>query len=240
MTLNFASFFHCIYCSWSPQAENLNWAEVRRLPLHLCPAASVLQQMAASSHLEPFDQLFVPSRCQVQIGCHTDNLSHARELKRAPVVTRTCDIACQKQSVSCLWGGLIYIVVPAKSVLGKVPIVVEGAVRAPFFKLGRFVHFGAFLLSAAHRHPVTERKHRPVLGSALEMPATWQEVGEGAVTSGQSLSKTRFCEGRSCRFRCKRCWRRQADLCHDKACPVLCLPCCAPIWPCPVPTANLC
>ncbi|XP_009990673.1 PREDICTED: protein FAM115A, partial [Tauraco erythrolophus] len=72
----------------------------------------------------------------VQIGCHTDNLSHAAELKRAPVVIRTCDIACQKQSVSCLWGGLIYIVVPAKSVLGKVPITVEGAVRAPFFKLG--------------------------------------------------------------------------------------------------------
>ncbi|NWH56449.1 TCAF2 factor, partial [Geococcyx californianus] len=73
---------------------------------------------------------------KVQIGCHTDDLSHAKELKRAPVVIRSCDIACQKQSVSCLWGGLIYILVPAKSVLGKVPITVEGAVRAPFFKLG--------------------------------------------------------------------------------------------------------
>ncbi|XP_064500818.1 TRPM8 channel-associated factor 2 isoform X1 [Pseudopipra pipra] len=80
--------------------------------------------------------LVVGAGLKVQIGCHTDDLSNAKELKRAPVVIRTCDVACQKQSISCLWGGLIYIIVPAKSVLGKVPITVEGAVRAPFFKLG--------------------------------------------------------------------------------------------------------
>lgn len=90
---------------------------------------------------------------QVQVGCHTDDLSQAKELKRAPVVIRTCDVACQKQSVSCLWGGLIYIIVPAKSVLGNVSITVEGAVRAPFFKLGRFVYLGAFCLRAAHSCP---------------------------------------------------------------------------------------
>ncbi|NXL90448.1 TCAF2 factor, partial [Alectura lathami] len=73
---------------------------------------------------------------QVQIGCHADDLSHATELKRAPVVVRTYNITCQKLSVSCLWGGLIYITVPKGSVLGKVPITVEGAIRAPFFRLG--------------------------------------------------------------------------------------------------------
>ncbi|NXE96198.1 TCAF2 factor, partial [Menura novaehollandiae] len=80
--------------------------------------------------------LVVGAGLKVQVGCHTDDLSHAKELKRAPVVIRTCDVACQKQPISCLWGGLIYIVVPAGSVLGNVPITVEGAVRAPFFKLG--------------------------------------------------------------------------------------------------------
>ncbi|NXY59867.1 TCAF2 factor, partial [Callaeas wilsoni] len=80
--------------------------------------------------------LVVGAGLKVQVGCHTDDLSQAKELKRAPVVIRSCDVACQKQSISCLWGGLIYIVVPAKSVLGNVPITVEGAVRAPFFKLG--------------------------------------------------------------------------------------------------------
>ncbi|NXM40754.1 TCAF2 factor, partial [Gymnorhina tibicen] len=80
--------------------------------------------------------LVVGAGLKVQVGCHTDDLSQAKELRRAPVVIRTCDVACQKQSISCLWGGLIYIVVPEKSVLGNVPITVEGAVRAPFFKLG--------------------------------------------------------------------------------------------------------
>ncbi|NWZ38419.1 TCAF2 factor, partial [Brachypodius atriceps] len=80
--------------------------------------------------------LVVGAGLKVQVGCHTDDLSKAKELKRAPVVIRSCDVACQKQSVSCLWGGLIYIIVPANSVLGSVPITVEGAVRAPFFKLG--------------------------------------------------------------------------------------------------------
>ncbi|NXW67955.1 TCAF2 factor, partial [Hirundo rustica] len=80
--------------------------------------------------------LVVGAGLKVQIGCHSDDLSKAKELKRAPVVIRTCDVACQKQSISCLWGGLIYIIVPEKSVLGNVPITVEGAVRAPFFKLG--------------------------------------------------------------------------------------------------------
>ncbi|NWI64996.1 TCAF factor, partial [Todus mexicanus] len=83
-----------------------------------------------------FPCLVVDAGLKVQIGCHTDDLSHATELKRAPVVIRTCDIACQKLSVSCLWGGLIYIIVPERSILGKVPIMVEGAIRAPFFKLG--------------------------------------------------------------------------------------------------------
>lgn len=114
------------------------------------------------------------SVCQVQVGCHADDLSNAKELKRAPVVIRTCDITCQKQSVSCLWGGLIYIIVPERSVLGKVPISVEGAVRAPFFKLGRFIYLGA-LLSTAHDAalPVTEMKDGAMLRSTwlgLVMP----------------------------------------------------------------------
>ncbi|KAG6926358.1 TRPM8 channel-associated factor 2-like [Chelydra serpentina] len=73
---------------------------------------------------------------QVQIGCHSDDLTAAKELKRAPMVIRKCEVSCQKQSVSCLWGGLIYILVPGGSQLGKVPITVEGAVKVPYFRLG--------------------------------------------------------------------------------------------------------
>lgn len=73
---------------------------------------------------------------QVQIGCHSDDLSAAKELKRAPVVVRQFKVSCEKQSISCLWGGLIYILVPARSQLGRVPVTIMGAVRAPYFKLG--------------------------------------------------------------------------------------------------------
>ncbi|XP_066488101.1 TRPM8 channel-associated factor 2 isoform X1 [Tiliqua scincoides] len=73
---------------------------------------------------------------QVQIGCHSDDLSAKKKLKRAPVVVRKFKVSCEKQSISCLWGGLIYVLVPARSQLGTVPVTIVGAVRAPYFKLG--------------------------------------------------------------------------------------------------------
>uniref|UniRef100_A0A6I8N2Q0 Peptidase M60 domain-containing protein n=1 Tax=Ornithorhynchus anatinus TaxID=9258 RepID=A0A6I8N2Q0_ORNAN len=73
---------------------------------------------------------------QVQIGCHSDDLSRARELCRAPIVIRRSCVEEQERAIPCLWGGLIYIIVPKGSKLGKVPIMIEGALPAPYFKLG--------------------------------------------------------------------------------------------------------
>ncbi|XP_018593140.2 TRPM8 channel-associated factor homolog [Scleropages formosus] len=73
---------------------------------------------------------------QVQIGCHTDNLSELDELKRAPVVTQRFPVNAERVEVSTLWGGLLYIIVPADCQLGIMDIVVEEAARAPYFKLG--------------------------------------------------------------------------------------------------------
>ncbi|XP_072508556.1 TRPM8 channel-associated factor 2-like isoform X3 [Notamacropus eugenii] len=73
---------------------------------------------------------------QVQIGCHSDDLSRAKNLCRAPVVIHRCCLDRPELSVSSLWGGLIYILVPKGSNLGPVPITVTGAVPAPYFKLG--------------------------------------------------------------------------------------------------------
>ncbi|KAK6480796.1 TRPM8 channel-associated factor-like protein [Huso huso] len=74
---------------------------------------------------------------QVQTGCHSDDLSDKEELKRPPVVIRRFPINRVRTAVSSLWGGLLYIVVPAGSQLGPVNITVQGAVRAPFFKAGQ-------------------------------------------------------------------------------------------------------
>ncbi|KAK2096808.1 TRPM8 channel-associated factor 2 [Saguinus oedipus] len=74
---------------------------------------------------------------KIQIGCHTDDLTKARKLCRAPVVTHQCCMDRTKQSVSCLWGGLLYIIVPKGRQLGPVSVTITGAVHAPYYKLGK-------------------------------------------------------------------------------------------------------
>jgi hypothetical protein len=48
------------------------------------------------------------------------------------------------KSITCLWGGLLYIIVPQSSKLGSVPITVKGAVHAPYYKLGKWKLWRAF------------------------------------------------------------------------------------------------
>ncbi|XP_033047647.1 TRPM8 channel-associated factor 2 isoform X3 [Trachypithecus francoisi] len=78
---------------------------------------------------------------RVQIGCHTDDLTKARKLSRAPVLTHQCCMDRTERSVSCLWGGLLYIIVPKGSQLGPVSVTIRGAVPAPYYKLG-WMHSG--------------------------------------------------------------------------------------------------
>ncbi|KAL4659573.1 hypothetical protein GN956_G3710 [Arapaima gigas] len=99
----------------------------RSTGLYVCPGKRVtvcVQSNATEENLE------------LQIGCHTDNLSGLSKLKRAPVVTRCFPVTAERLQVSSLWGGLLYVVVPAGCRLGSVEVIVEEAVRAPYFKLG--------------------------------------------------------------------------------------------------------
>ncbi|XP_016050996.1 PREDICTED: TRPM8 channel-associated factor 2-like [Miniopterus natalensis] len=74
---------------------------------------------------------------KVQIGCHTDDLTNASKLCRAPVVTRQWCMGNTTQSISCLWGGLLYVILPKGSNLGPISVTVKGAVPAPYYKLGK-------------------------------------------------------------------------------------------------------
>lgn len=74
---------------------------------------------------------------KVQVGCHTDDLSKAEKLFRAPVVTHQCCMDRTQRSVSCLWGGLLYIIVPKGCQLGPVSVSIRRAVPAPYYKLGK-------------------------------------------------------------------------------------------------------
>ncbi|XP_033019187.1 TRPM8 channel-associated factor homolog [Lacerta agilis] len=84
--------------------------------------------------------LFPPNatnaQLQVQVGCHSDDLSNAEKLLRPPVVIRRFEVMSQRMEVSSLWGGLLYIVLPKKSSVGTISVTVEGASLAPYFKLG--------------------------------------------------------------------------------------------------------
>lgn len=79
---------------------------------------------------------------QLQIGCHTDNLMSASKLCRAPVVTHQCYMDRTKQSVSSLWGGLLYVIVPTGCNLGPVSVTIKRAVPAPYYKLGEWTARG--------------------------------------------------------------------------------------------------
>lgn len=82
---------------------------------------------------------------QIQIGCHTDDLTRASKLFRGPLVINRCCLDKPTKSITCLWGGLLYIIVPQSSKLGSVPITVKGAVHAPYYKLGEWKPWGAHL-----------------------------------------------------------------------------------------------
>nr|XP_012623567.1 TRPM8 channel-associated factor 2 isoform X2 [Microcebus murinus] len=106
-----------------------SWVSTRLYLLEGQNAEVSLSEAAASAGLK------------VQIGCHTDDLTKARKLCRAPVVTRQCCMDRTKRSVSCLWGGLLYVIVPQGSHLGPVSVTFTRAVPAPYYKLG-WMHSG--------------------------------------------------------------------------------------------------
>ncbi|XP_075711245.1 TRPM8 channel-associated factor homolog [Rhinoderma darwinii] len=74
---------------------------------------------------------------QVQVGCQSDDLSAAVELCRAPVVVHKKDVVGEKVVISCIWGGLLYVIVTGKSQLGIVPVTIYGAEPAPTFIKGQ-------------------------------------------------------------------------------------------------------
>ncbi|KAK7882827.1 hypothetical protein WMY93_029001 [Mugilogobius chulae] len=72
----------------------------------------------------------------VQIGCQTDKLHNAAELKRAPCVYERFPVTAEMMEVHNLWGGLIYLVAPPKTQVTGAEVIVQMAVPAPYYKSG--------------------------------------------------------------------------------------------------------
>ncbi|XP_053319223.1 TRPM8 channel-associated factor homolog [Spea bombifrons] len=74
---------------------------------------------------------------QVQVGCQTDDLSSADKFCRAPMVVNKMCVLGEKIKISCVWGGLLYIIVNAKIKLGMIPVTVYGAEPAATYIKGK-------------------------------------------------------------------------------------------------------
>ncbi|XP_062050886.1 TRPM8 channel-associated factor 3-like [Lepus europaeus] len=79
----------------------------------------------------------VAAKLKVQIGCHTDDIGAASTYYRPPLMTYQYYLNETNKSISWLWGGLLYILVPPNYNLDTVQVTISGAVRAPYFKLGK-------------------------------------------------------------------------------------------------------
>ncbi|XP_017552318.2 TRPM8 channel-associated factor homolog [Pygocentrus nattereri] len=73
---------------------------------------------------------------QLQIGCQTDYLGNADVLKRAPVVHERFALDKEMPQVWNLWGGLIYLIAPPNSKVDGVEVVIQTAIKAPYYKSG--------------------------------------------------------------------------------------------------------
>ncbi len=78
-----------------------------------------------------------PQGWAIRIGAHSDELWHLRQWKRAPEVTRVVPVGARATEVASGFGGLLYVVVPDGATGGPMQVSVDGAVEAPYFRLGQ-------------------------------------------------------------------------------------------------------
>lgn len=73
----------------------------------------------------------------VQVGAHTDEIGHLLRWERAPIVALRKPLQPGTNRLSSPYGGLLYLI-PAKPRAGfRTQVTVSGAVRAPYFELGK-------------------------------------------------------------------------------------------------------
>ncbi|XP_043937881.1 TRPM8 channel-associated factor homolog [Protopterus annectens] len=105
----------------------------------VCPAwrSTGLYLFERETAIIRFPECAVTADLQVQIGCHSDDLTGCEEWKRPPVVIQKFKVDRERMSVCSFWGGLIYIIIPKECHLGNISVTVEGAWQAPFFRHGQ-------------------------------------------------------------------------------------------------------
>ncbi|MBW8040764.1 MAG: hypothetical protein FVQ85_12270 [Planctomycetes bacterium] len=73
----------------------------------------------------------------VRIGAHNDRLWRKSSWARAPEICRRFALTQYETKAANAFGGLVYIEAPHDLKTGKITVTIEGAVRAPYYVLGK-------------------------------------------------------------------------------------------------------
>jgi len=74
---------------------------------------------------------------RVRIGAHTDSIAHLDSWSRCPEISRQWPLTAIKTPAGNVFGGLIYIEIPANCKLGAIDVCIGNAIEAPRFVLGK-------------------------------------------------------------------------------------------------------
>lgn len=73
----------------------------------------------------------------VRIGAHNDRLWRKSSWARAPEICRRFALTQTKTKAANAFGGLVYIEAPYDLKIGKITVTIDGAIRAPYYVLGK-------------------------------------------------------------------------------------------------------
>ncbi len=82
------------------------------------------------------DQTALRNGLHIRIGCHRDSIWHHSSWRRVPIITMEKPLQGEVSRYASPFGGLIYVVVP-RGKEGTAKVTISGAVRAPYFVLGK-------------------------------------------------------------------------------------------------------
>ena len=103
-------------------------------------------------------QDLVDKNISLLVGSHSDTLWHLKQIHRHPSITRSWEVSDTRLEIGSVFGGLLYVRIPAGVEVGWTHLEIEGAVAAP-----RYVHGETTLAD----WQVTERLRE----------APWAEIG---------------------------------------------------------------
>lgn len=113
-----------------PADSYINWGDRgRRIEtrLYAAPGATVTVTIPADK---------VAGGLSLDIGCHIDQNFHLDQWNRFPKVTRRVPLTQTVTQTGSVFGGIVWISIPAGANLGTFNVTVSGALEAPCFQLG--------------------------------------------------------------------------------------------------------